>query len=74
MWPHLTFGGRYIFCQQDFSFDGGRDEENREDVLENRHHVLSKIMSHFPPCDLRRCHVTNEYHRYPSSVDVFGRI
>ena len=28
------------------------------DGLENGHSFLSKMMSYFRPCDLRRCHVT----------------
>ena len=50
---------------------GGYIRRNRVDVLENSHPVLSKKMSHFWPCDLRRCLVTNKYHRYPSSVGIF---
>ena len=80
MWRHLTFGGRYIFYQQDISWDEEREKshrglykENRVDVLENSHPIRSKMMSYLRPCDLGRCHVTKKYHRYQSSIDVFGR-
>ena len=49
----------------------GLYQGNRVGVLETSHAVLSKMMSHFRPCDLRRCHVTNKYHRYLYLVNVF---
>ena len=68
------FWREFFFCQQSFIFETRQEkrsqelyQENRLDVLENSHPVLSKMMSHFHL-------VTNKYHRYPSSVDVFDRI
>ena len=39
----------------------GLYQEKRVDVLENSHPVLSKMMSYFRSCDMRR-HKTNKYH------------
>ena len=87
MLRHLTFGGRYIFYQQDFSCDERREkshrrlyQENRVDFPENSHQVLSKMMSKMMSyfrsygflkglsCDKQK------FHRYPSSINIFGRI
>ena len=52
MWRHLAFGRKSIFYQHNFSCDEGREngkrglyQENRVDVLENSHPVVSKLMS-----------------------------
>ena len=75
----LLAGGVFSTSKIFFRRDKGKKSqglyrEKRVNVLENRHTALSKMMSCFWPCDLRRCYVTNKYHRYPSSIDVFGRI
>ena len=54
--------------------EGGLDRENRMGNLECRPPVHSEMMSHFQPCDSRRCYVTNICLGYPSLVDVSGRI
>ena len=51
----------------------GQDRENRAGVLECRPPVHLETMSHFQPCDSRRCHVTNTCLGYPSLVDISGR-
>ena len=66
--------GRFFLRRGKRKSYGGLYQENRVDVLENSHHVLSKMVSHFWPCDLRRCHSANKYHRYRPLVDIFGRI
>ena len=57
MWQHLTFRPKYIFYQQEKKSHRGLYQENRVGDLENSSPVLSKMMSYFWPCDLRRCHV-----------------
>ena len=64
----------FLETREEKKSQGAIYQENRVDVLENSHPVLSKMVPHFRPCDLRRCHVTNKYNRYPSSVEVFDRI
>ena len=60
---HLTFGGRCIFLQGREKGDRGLDQEDRVDVLKYKPPVLSERVLHVRPCDLRRFHITNKYHR-----------
>ena len=74
-WREVHFLSARVFfleTREEEKSHRGLSQENMVDALENSrtgYPVLSKIMSYFRPCDLRRCNVKNKYHRYPSSID-----
>ena len=69
-----NFWGEIFFTRKVF-LKTGEDKKSHMDLyLETMFYKIvtffSKMITYFRPCDLRCCHITNKYHRYPSLIDV----